>query len=69
MSENTPAVSERRFLKSKQAAERIGVCKRTLIRWSETGVLPRYKIGNTVLWAEDELLRLIQNGRVGGPAQ
>ena len=43
------------FLNSKEAQQYIGVCNKTLYNYSQTGMLPKYKIGNNVRYKRADL--------------
>ena len=46
-----------RVMRKKEAADRVGVCSRTLERWERLGLFPaRVKLGpNTTGWTEEDL--------------
>jgi hypothetical protein len=55
----------RTFSKAKVVAQRLGVCRRTIFRWANSGMLTRHKINErVVLFDEAEVLALIEGARV-----
>lgn len=65
--EVAPASGEtiRRFSKAKTVASRLGVCRRTIFRWANAGMLTRHKINDrVVLFDEAEVLALVEGARV-----
>jgi excisionase family DNA binding protein len=53
-------MSERRYLRAREIAERVGLSVRTVRRWIADGTLCSVKIGGARLVAEADLLRTLQ---------
>lgn len=54
-----------RFIKAKLVADRLGVCKKTIFRWADAGLIHRHKVtARTVLFDEAEVEALIKSARV-----
>lgn len=52
---NTFANSPDRLIKLKEASERLGVCRSTIMRWERLGKMPRRRqIGDTQAWLSRE---------------
>ncbi len=63
--ETRDGLSQHRFSKAKVIADRLGVCRRTIFRWANTGMLTRHKINDrVVLFDEAEVLALVESARV-----
>ena len=63
--EPSDGLARRRFSKAKVVAERLGVCRRTIFRWADSGKLARHKINaRVVLFDEMEVMALIDSARV-----
>lgn len=61
----TATVPIRTFSKAKVVAQRLGVCRRTIFRWANAGMLTRHKINDrVVLFDEAEVLALVEGARV-----
>lgn len=61
----TAAAPIRTFNKAKVVAQRLGVCRRTIFRWANAGMLTRHKINDrVVLFDESEVLALVESARV-----
>lgn len=61
----TSAIPVRTFNKAKIVAQRLGVCRRTIFRWANAGMLTRHKINDrVVLFDEAEVMALIESARV-----
>ncbi len=44
------------LLKARQVAERLGVCLRTVWRWTATGQLPPpFRLGRVTRWKKDDI--------------
>ena len=55
----------RTFSKAKVVAQRLGVCRRTIFRWANAGMLTRHKINDrVVLFDEAEVIALVESARV-----
>jgi excisionase family DNA binding protein len=54
-----------KYLRIPVAAERLGVSKSTLYHWISARSIPHVKIGQTVLFREDELEAWVEAHRVG----
>jgi hypothetical protein len=58
-------LTTRRFSKAKTIATQLGVCRRTIFRWANAGLLTRHKINDhVVLFDEAEVLALVEGARV-----
>lgn len=44
-----------------------GICRATLTRWHDRGILPKYKIGGVVRYKWDDLLKLLNSGLQNDP--
>jgi hypothetical protein len=56
----------RKFSKAKSIADRLGICPRTVFRWSNAGKITRHKINaRVVLFDEAEVAAFIVSARVG----
>jgi len=54
-------INGRSYLKEAELAQRLGVSIRTLVRWHKQGIGPRrMKIGNFIIYAEDEVIPTIK---------
>lgn len=61
----TASAPVRTFSKAKTVAQRLGVCRRTIFRWANAGMLTRHKINDrVVLFDEAEVLALVEGARV-----
>ena len=58
-------LTTRRFSRAKTIAQQLGVCRRTIFRWANAGMLTRHKInGRVVLFDESEVMALMESARV-----
>lgn len=56
------------YATTRQAAEYLGVCARTLARWRKAGRLASYKVGEALVYYKwTDLDALIQSGAEPGP--
>lgn len=52
----------RKFSKARPLAERVGISKRTLFRWADSGHITRHKVNErVVLFDEFEVFRFIES--------
>jgi predicted site-specific integrase-resolvase len=56
---------DRKFRKAKPLAERFGVCRKTLFRWADAGLISRHKINSrVVLFDATEVETFVRRCRV-----
>jgi hypothetical protein len=62
-----PSAAVPQFSKAKSIASRLGVNKKTVMRWADAGLIHRHKINaRIVLFNIDEVLAFVSAARVGG---
>ena len=63
MEQTTVGVS---YLKAADVAKRFGVTRRTVFSWVKTGVLPHYRIGRSIFFADSDIALLLRRTRCVG---
>ena len=53
------------MLSTQEIADRMGVCKRTVLRWIERGLLPAYRIGVVTRVRLADFSAFLQEHRIG----
>ena len=58
-------LAARKFSKACSIAEHLGICPRTIFRWTDAGKINRHKINaRVVLFEESEVLTLLDSAKV-----
>ena len=58
--------TDRKFIKARPLAARLGLSSRTIFRWADAGHFHRFKVNErVVLFDESEVLAFVQASRVG----
>jgi hypothetical protein len=57
----------RGFSKARPIAQKIGLCPKTIRRWSNLGYITRFKLSDRIsLYSEEEIYGYIQAAKLGG---
>jgi predicted DNA-binding transcriptional regulator AlpA len=57
---------DRKFIKARPLAGKLGLCPRTIFRWADAGHIHRFKINERVVhFDENEVMAFVQASRVG----